>query len=121
MTSRLFQRHWSLHRRLNVGFLAAACFIASAPLASADALLDFRTFKPPEVAQRVIREPVVAWLVKPKAEAYCSSVEPKDGFVARPEGCVYWQVASSQCTIVTDSPTTHSQLGHLLLHCLMAK
>jgi len=104
---------------------AAACLVflclALVNAARADPLLDFRMFKPPETSQRAIREPIVSWLIRPKPESFCSTAEPKDGFVARPEGCVYWQVASSQCTVVTDSPTTHSQLGHLLLHCLMGK
>lgn len=121
MTSLFYHPRLNLSRWPVAGTLSLAFFMATPSVAVADPLLDFKMFNPPEAGQRAIREPVVAWLVKPKAEAYCSTAEPKDGFVARPEGCVYWQVASSQCTIVTDSPTTHSQLGHLLLHCLMAK
>lgn len=99
-----------------------ACLLVTASgyssLAAADPLLDFRMFKAPEATQRMIREPTVAWLVRPQAELYCRTVEPKDGFFSRPEGCVYWQVKTARCTIVTESPTTHSQLGHLLLHCM---
>jgi hypothetical protein len=52
---------------------------------------------------------------------YCQQAQPKDGFVSRPEGCVFWQTESQSCTIVTTDLTTHSQLGHLFVHCLQAK
>lgn len=45
----------------------------------------------------------------------------KDGYHARPEGCVYWHVQSSSCTIVTTNNTTHSQLGHLFVHCMLGQ
>jgi hypothetical protein len=90
-------------------------------LASADTLLDFSLFNPPEVSQRSIAEPVVSWLVKPNASSFCQQAQPKDGFVSRPEGCVFWQIRSSRCTIVTTGQTTHSQLGHLFVHCLQAR
>jgi hypothetical protein len=89
--------------------------------AMADRLLDFSLFKPPEVSQRVIVEPVVSWLVHPQASGFCQHAGPKDGFVSRPEGCVYWQTQASRCTIVTTGQTTHSQLGHLFVHCLQAR
>ena len=86
--------------------------------AYADDLLDFTMFNPPPAAQRKIVEPVVSWLVKHNAQTYCAQAQPKDGYHARPEGCVYWHVQSSSCTIVTTNNTTHSQLGHLLVHCM---
>lgn len=89
--------------------------------AMADRLLDFSLFKPPEVSQRQISEPVVSWLVHPQASGFCQQASPKDGFVSRPEGCVYWQTQASRCTIVTTGQTTHSQLGHLFVHCLQAR
>jgi hypothetical protein len=89
--------------------------------AHADALLDFSLFSPPDVSQRSIAEPVVSWLVKPNASSFCQQVQPKDGFVSRPEGCVFWQIRTSRCTIVTTGNTTHSQLGHLFVHCLQAR
>jgi len=85
---------------------------------AADPLLDFGLVTPPPPGQRAIVEPVVSWLVNPDPPAYCSKTTPRDGFVNRPEGCVVWHRASSRCTIVTRAPTTHSQLGHLFLHCL---
>jgi hypothetical protein len=87
----------------------------------ADRLLDFTLFNPPDVSLRKIPEPLVSWLVKPNASSFCQQAGPKDGFVSRPEGCVYWQLQASQCTIVTTGQTTHSQLGHLLVHCLQAR
>jgi hypothetical protein len=92
-----------------------------APYAQADRLLDFSVFNPPEVSQRRIAEPVVSWLVHPHASGFCQQASPKDGFVSRPEGCVYWQTQASRCTIVTTGQTTHSQLGHLFVHCLQAR
>ena len=89
--------------------------------AAADRLLDFSMFNPPEVSQRRIAEPVVSWLVHPQASGFCQQASPKDGFVSRPEGCVYWQTQASRCTIVTTGQTTHSQLGHLFVHCLQAR
>ena len=89
--------------------------------AHSDPLLDFTLFNPPPAAQRKIAEPVVAWLVKPNAQTYCAQAQPKDGFHARPEGCVYWHVQTSSCTIVTTNNTTHSQLGHLFVHCMLGQ
>jgi hypothetical protein len=89
--------------------------------ATADPLLDFTLFSPPELSQRRLPEPEVSWLVKPNATSFCQHAQPKDGFVSRPEGCVYWQLQASRCTIVTTGQTTHSQLGHLFVHCLQAR
>jgi hypothetical protein len=87
----------------------------------ADSLLDFTLFNPPAAAQRQIPEPVVSWLVRPDAQTYCEQVQPKDGHYSRQEGCVYWHRKSSTCTIVTTNNTTHSQLGHLLVHCMQGQ
>lgn len=89
--------------------------------AAADPLLDFTLFSPPEVSQRRLPEPEVSWLVRPNASNFCQQAQPKDGFVSRPEGCAYWQIQASRCTIVTTGQTTHSQLGHLFVHCLQAR
>ena len=97
-----------------------SCAMTAQP-AMADRLLDFSLFSPPEISQRRIAEPVVSWLVHPQASGFCQQASPKDGFVSRPEGCVYWQTQASRCTIVTTEQTTHSQLGHLFVHCLQAR
>jgi len=89
--------------------------------AHADALLDFTLFNPPSTEQRKISEPVMTWLVHDDPHAYCEKASPKDGMFVRPEGCVYWHVRSSSCTIVTRNSTTHSQLGHLFVHCLQGQ
>jgi hypothetical protein len=89
--------------------------------AMADGLLDFSMFSPPEFSKRRVAEPEVSWLVRPNASSFCQQAQPKDGFVSRPEGCVYWQLHASRCTIVTTAQTTHSQLGHLFVHCLQAR
>jgi hypothetical protein len=89
--------------------------------AMADSLLDFSLFSPPEVSKRRVAEPEVSWLVKPNASSFCQQAQPKDGFVSRPEGCVYWQIQASRCTIVTTAQSTHSQLGHLFVHCLQGR
>lgn len=86
--------------------------------ARADSLLDFSMFKPPTSEQRTISEPVVSWLVRPNAQTFCEQAQPKDGFFARPEGCVYWHRKNASCTIVTTNSTTHSQLGHLFVRCM---
>jgi hypothetical protein len=98
-----------------------SCAMLPTPPAMADRLLDFSLFKPPEVSQRRIAQPVVSWLVHPQASGFCQQASPKDGFVSRFEGCVYWQTQASRCTIVTMEQTTHSQLGHLFVHCLQAR
>lgn len=87
----------------------------------ADPLLDFALFSPPEVSQRKLAEPVVSWLIRPSPEAFCAQASPKDGSARRPEGCAYWHLASARCTIVTTAQTSHSQLGHLFLHCLQGR
>jgi hypothetical protein len=87
----------------------------------ADPLLDFKLFNATDPSMRKINLPTVKWIVHPEAETYCQQAQPKDGFVSRTEGCVYWQVATSRCTLVTRPSTTHSQLGHLLLHCMEGK
>lgn len=106
-------------RRMQIGLCVLAMWLAWP--AGADPLLDFSVFSPPDHAQRRLPEPSVTWLVHPQASERCKMAEPKDGFVRREEGCVYWQLATSQCTIVTTGQTTHSLLGHLLIHCLQAK
>jgi hypothetical protein len=100
--------------------LLCAAMQAFSP-AMADNLLDFTLFSPPEVSQRRVPEPEVSWLVRPNASNFCQQAQPKDGFVSRPEGCVYWQIQASRCTIVTTGQTTHSQLGHLFVHCLQSR
>jgi hypothetical protein len=87
----------------------------------ADPLLDFTMFNPPLAAQRKIAEPVVSWVVRADPKAFCAAAQPVDGMVLRPEGCVVWQRQASRCTIVTTERTTHSQLGHLFLHCIKAE
>lgn len=99
----------------------ALCAALGASPAMADKLLDFSVFSPPELSQRRIAAPQVSWVVHPQASAYCQRAQPKDGFVSRPEGCVFWQLQSQSCTIVTTGMTTHSQLGHLFVHCLQAQ
>lgn len=89
--------------------------------AHADPLLDFNLFEVPPQSQLVMKAPVVRWLVRQDAETACAQVSPKDGHVNRREGCVYWHFSSNVCTVVTTSSTTHSQLGHLFLHCLRGK
>lgn len=89
--------------------------------AKADSLLDFTVFNPPAAAKRQIQEPIVSWLIKPNAQTYCEQAQPKDGFYSRQEGCVYWERKSSTCTIVTTNNTTHSQLGHLFVHCMQGQ
>lgn len=87
-------------------------------LGQTDALLDFRFFNAPQDARWVLNPMQIRWLVRPDAQTYCQSAEPKDGHASRQEGCAYWQLAMGQCTLVTTDFTTHSQLGHLYLHCL---
>lgn len=84
-------------------------------------MLDFSLFDVPPQTQLVMKNPVVRWLVRPDAETACAQASPKDGYASRREGCVYWHLASNACTLVTSSYTTHSQLGHLFLHCLRGK
>lgn len=105
------------HRWL-IGWLIG--MLTSSP-AMADRLLDFSVFNPPDVSQRRIAEPLVSWVVHPQASGYCQQAQPKDGFVSRPEGCVFWQIHTASCTIVTTGLTTHSHLGHLFVHCLQAR
>jgi hypothetical protein len=104
-----------------VKFIVIGFGLVMSVCAYSDTLLDFTMFTPPAAAQRKIAEPVVTWLVQADPKAYCEKASPKDGMFIRPEGCVYWQVRSSSCTIVTTNSTTHSQLGHLFLHCLQAQ
>ncbi len=89
--------------------------------AMADPLMDFTLVSPPEASQRKMAEPLVSWLIRPSPEAFCAQASPKDGSARRPEGCAYWHLASARCTIVTTSQTSHSQLGHLFLHCLQGR
>lgn len=100
--------------------LASALALPSGPV-QADPLLDFNLFDVPPQSQLVMKAPVVRWQVRPDAETACTQANPKDGHVNRREGCVHWHLASNVCTLVTTSSTTHSQLGHLFLHCLQGK
>lgn len=102
--------------------LGVLALMAAMPVRGfADPLLDFSLFQVPASAQRVQSAPVVSWLVRADAEQFCQSTQPKDGYVSRQGGCVSWELRSGKCTIVTTSSTTHSLLGHLMLHCLQGK
>ena len=83
-------------------------FAVACTSAMGDSLLDFTVFEPPESAQRKLPDPVVSWLIKPNASTYCQHVHLKDGFVTRPEGCVFWQLQASRCTIVTPTQTGYN-------------
>lgn len=104
-------------QRLLAGWAVA---LALMPMAQAqtDALLDYRMFNVPQDLRPVHNPLLVRWLVREDAQSHCQNVSPQDGHVSRPEGCVYWQIAQGLCTVVTTASTTHSQLGHLYLHCL---
>jgi hypothetical protein len=104
-----------------VKFIVIGFGLVMSSRAYSDALLDFTMFNPPTAAQRKIAEPVVTWLVQADPKAYCEKASPKDGMFIRSEGCVYWQVRTSTCTIVTTNSTTHSQLGHLFVHCMQGQ
>ena len=87
----------------------------------ADPLLDFGVVSPPAPSQRAIVEPVVSWVVNPDPQAYCNKVTPRDGVAMWQEACVVWPRATSRCTVVTRASTSHSQLGHLFVHCLQGR
>lgn len=110
-------RTWGRHGRVCAGGLVLGLPL----LVAADPLLDFALIDVSPSTQRVQSAPVVSWLIQSDAERFCATVPAKDGHAQRPEGCVYWQLNPARCTIVTTASTTHSQLGHLFLHCLKAK
>ena len=101
-------------RMLSVALLVAW----SGMTAVADPLIDLSMFNPPVAENRKIAEPTVEWIVHPQASAYCARVPVKDGFVSRPEACVYWKLVEKKCVVVTTASTSHSELGHLFLACL---
>jgi hypothetical protein len=84
----------------------------------ADPLIDLTLFNPPDASHRKILEPTVSWVVTSQPSTYCEKVKPKDGFMSRPESCVYWQEAEKRCVVVTSNFTSHSELGHLFVACL---
>jgi hypothetical protein len=99
--------------------LSVALLVAwSGMTAVADPLIDLSMFNPPAAENRNIAEPTVEWIVHPQASAYCARVPVKDGFVSRPEACVYWKLVDKKCVVVTTASTSHSELGHLFLACL---
>jgi hypothetical protein len=109
--------------RFQVCKALAACITASAlGLASgqahADNLIDTSRVRPPRAEERKLVQPRMAWIVHDGAPGYCARVKDKDGYVARPESCVYWNLRESRCVMVTRSPTSHSELGHLKLACI---
>ncbi len=84
----------------------------------ADPLIDLTIFNPPGIEQRKIQEPVMEWIIQQQPSQYCARVNVKDGFVSRPESCVYWKLAEKRCVVITSSLTSHSELGHLFAACL---
>ena len=110
--------HKRVHKRQSVPLCRALLLVilnAGLP-ALADPLLDFGALNAPK--QRAIAEPVVSWVVHPRPLEDCQRTQPRDGSATWQEGCVVWHKATARCTIVTASPTTHSQLGHLFLRCI---
>jgi hypothetical protein len=90
---------------------------------SADGLLDFSVLRPPVVQDRVIKEPIMTWLVQPDAPSvltHCNKLTGFDGGSMLREGCVAWSVAGARCTMVTSKNTSHSLMGRLLTLCLLA-
>jgi hypothetical protein len=111
----------NVSKKMLIGWLSMSSVFVVSTHVHADALLDFTLFKPPVLDQRKITEPIVNWLVRADAQNYCEHAAPKDGFHSRADGCAYWYVQTSSCTIVTTSSTTHSQLGHLFLRCIQGQ
>jgi hypothetical protein len=101
--------------------LLALLFSGHLMAQSADSLLDFSLVKPPQGEKIKLVQPEVSWLVRADASQYCEKVPDQDGFSVWREGCVYWSKSKPSCTIVTTGLTTHSQLGHLFVHCLQAR
>jgi hypothetical protein len=90
---------------------------------SADGLLDFSVLRPPAVQDRVIKEPIMTWLVQPDAPSvltHCNTLTGFDGGSMWREGCGAWSVAGARCTMVTSINTSHSMMGRLLTLCLLA-
>jgi hypothetical protein len=111
-----------MHRKQKIGsartlFVVMSCFFWAKP-AWADPLIDLSMFNPPMPENRKIAEPTMEWLVHPQASSYCVRVPVKDGFVSRPESCVYWKLSDKKCVVVTTASTSHSELGHLFVACL---
>lgn len=95
------------------------CFASLTGCAQTPAsLFDFSLVAPPSLEKRKVPQPVVKWLTKPDAAAFCAQMPETDGFAVWHEGCVYWSLAQSTCTIVTTANTNHSQVGRLFLLCL---
>jgi hypothetical protein len=107
------------HATQAVAALATACMLSMAgQQVHADSLIDTSTVRPPRNEERKLVQPRMAWIVNDAASGYCARVRDKDGFVSRPESCVYWNLRESRCVLVTRSPTSHSELGHLMLACI---
>lgn len=117
---RWFRPRWGGVRALH-GVLLTALWAGTPGGVQADPLLDFGLFDVPPQAQRAQSAPLVTWLVRPDAAQYCATAQPQDGHAIRHGECAYWQLKQGRCTIVTTASTTHSQLGHLFLHCLTGK
>lgn len=110
-------RHGSKRRRAFPTGTCLAWLLAAGP-AAAHELVDLRTFRPPSAEERKIVSPTVRWWVRENAESFCATAPDQDGFATTAGGCVFWRTGKSTCTLVTGPTTTHSVLGHLLLHCL---
>jgi hypothetical protein len=88
-----------------------------------DGLLDFSVVRPPVIQDRVIKEPIMTWLVQPDAPSvlsHCKKLTGFDGGSMWREGCVAWSVEGARCTMVTSKNTSHSLMGRLLTLCLLA-
>ena len=77
-------------------------------------------FHPLPQDKRIMNTVKVRWEVRPDVQTFCAKamrLDKSTAYFTPPLACAMWNVARSECTIVTGPMTSHLALGHELRHC----
>lgn len=81
---------------------------------------EVQEFHPLSQDKRIMNTVKVRWEVRQDVQTFCANAMRLDrstAYFTPPLACALWNVARSECTIVTGPSTSHLALGHELRHC----
>lgn len=100
-----------------VAVLLGACQTLGASYLSASEVQEFVAL---DKDKRIMNTVKVRWEVRQDVQTFCANamrLDKSTAYFTPPLACAMWNVARSECTIVTGPTTSHLALGHELRHC----